>query len=304
MKNKDYLSIGGVIMLEIVFNDSEKAALKIAKNRFRGATDNIDKKSSKTELDKPFEDQAIGRSSQDVICIGFSFDIGDISGEIDGIERQNVFSKVWGRFNFNKKDQEQFFQNQRQDFERLLYAVNHNIPIRIWKSNTPDSICGFYFICHVLRDIDSKISTISLPESNQVSKSEIVSYSKWSEVAVEKFQQFLPLERQLSRIEKQVFSDHWCDLIAENAPLRAIISGKLISVPEHFYDQFITRNLPDGNFSMIRLIGTILTKYNLGISDSWYALRIDKMIAENKLIVIKDKDTSHPYGKILRKAKI
>ena len=39
----------------------------------------------------------------------------------------------------------------------------------------------------------------------------------------------------------------------------------------------------------------------LKISDSWYALRIEKMIEENKLIVVENKDSSHPYGKVLRK---
>jgi hypothetical protein len=33
----------------------------------------------------------------------------------------------------------------------------------------------------------------------------------------------------------------------------------------------------------------------------WYALRIEKMIEENKLIVVDEKDPSHPYGKVLRK---
>ena len=52
---------------------------------------------------------------------------------------------------------------------------------------------------------------------------------------------------------------------------------------------------------MARLIGKLLGEYSLGISDSWYALRIDKMIEENKLIVVENKDPSHPYGKVLRK---
>ena len=44
------------------------------------------------------------------------------SGKIDGNERQNVFRKVWGRFDFDNKEQEQFFQNQRKDMEKLLSA--------------------------------------------------------------------------------------------------------------------------------------------------------------------------------------
>ena len=52
---------------------------------------------------------------------------------------------------------------------------------------------------------------------------------------------------------------------------------------------------------MARFIGKLLGKYSLGISDSWYALRIDKMIEENKLVVVENRDSSHPYGKVLRK---
>lgn len=138
-------------------------------------------------------------------------------------------------------------------------------------------------------------------EKEQFFLNEIVEYSHWGEVEAGKFYQFLPLEKQLTQIEKIVVSDHWIDLMVENAPLRAIINGKLTSVPENFYDFIITKNLPNNDFNMARFIGKLLGKYGLGISDSWYALRIDKMIEENKIIVIENKDPSHPYGKVLRK---
>jgi hypothetical protein len=66
--------------------------------------------------------------------------------------------------------------------------------------------------------------------------------------------------------------------MAENAPLRANINGKLTSVPENFYDFIITNNLPDDDFIMARFIGKLLGEYRLGISDSWYALRINRLV--------------------------
>ncbi len=36
-------------------------------------------------------------------------------------------------------------------------------------------------------------------------------------------------------------------------------------------------------------------------SDSWYASRLDKMVNEQRIIMVENKDPSHPYGKILRK---
>lgn len=296
-------------MLEVVFSDSTKGSMKIAKNydeksMLGGAIGYIGKKLSKAELKKHFEGQAVGGDSQDVVYIGFALDIGDISGEFDGIERQNVFQKVWGRFNFDDNEQEQFFHNQRKDMEKLLSAAINGTPIRIWKSNTPYSTCGFYFICNVLRNIDCKINVVSLPEYRQGPENEIVIYRDWGQIQSGKLYQFLTLEKQLSQSEKRMFSNCWCDLVRENAPLRAIVNGKLISVPEDYYDYIITKNIPDDDFLMARLIGKIMGNYDLGVSDSWYALRIDKMIEEKKLIIVENKDISHPYGKILKKAMI
>lgn len=52
---------------------------------------------------------------------------------------------------------------------------------------------------------------------------------------------------------------------------------------------------------MSRLIGNILGKYPLGVSDGWYALRINKMIEENILKVVSDNSISHPDQKVLKK---
>jgi hypothetical protein len=149
-------------MLEVVFSDSEKGSMKVAKNynaktMLGGANGYIGKKPTKAELEKHFEGQSVGGNSQDVVNIGFFLDIGGISGEIDGNERQDIFRKLWGRFVFDKKEQEQFFQNQRRDMEKLLSAAKDGIPIRIWKSNAPYSACGFHFVCHLLENIDCNI---------------------------------------------------------------------------------------------------------------------------------------------------
>ncbi len=283
-KNSRYykivLLIGGKLVLEVLFSDSEKGSMKTAKH---------------------LKGKAVEGNSQDVVNIGFLLDIGDISGAIDGNERQNVFRKVWGRFYFEDKEQEQFFQNQYEDMEKLMSAAKDGIPIRVWKSNAPYSMCGFYYVCNLLRGIECNISVVSLPKHNQVSENEIVEYSHWGEVSAGDFYQFLSLEKQVTQTEKRILSNDWNDLMLENAPLRAIINGKLTSVPENFYDFIIANNLPDNDFIMAQFIGKLLGKYRIGISDSWYAYRIDKMIEENKLIVIENKDTSHPYGKVLRK---
>lgn len=297
---------GGEYMLEVVFRDSTKGAMKMAKNYNKknmigGAIGYIGKKPSKKELGKQFEGESIGGSSRDVISIGFNLDIGDITGEIDSQMRKNEFIRVLGSVNFEDNEVEQFFNSQREDFNRLLAAAKGGEPIRVWKSNTPFSTCAYAFLCDALLNIGCKISTISLPEYWKTSESTIQSCTDWAELSPGQFYRFLPLEREISDIEMRLQSNLWNTLKAENAPLRALVNGKLISVPEDFYDHIIIRNIPDGEVVMAQLIGTILGKYPLGVGDGWYALRIKKMIDENKLEIVADKDTSHPYGKVLRK---
>jgi len=148
-----------------------------SKNMHRGAVSYIGKKPTKAELEKHFEGKAVGGNSHDVVNIGFSLDIGDISGAIDGNERQTIFRKLWGRFDFEDKEREQIFQDQRKDMEKLLSAAKEGIPIRIWKSNAPYSDCGFHFVCNLLRSIDCNISVVPLPKYNLISENEIIEYS-------------------------------------------------------------------------------------------------------------------------------
>lgn len=296
-------------MLEVVFSDSAKASMMMAKryndiNMMDGPTGYIGKKPSKREIKKQNEGKAIGGSSEDVVYIGFSLDVGDISGEIDDLKRQEVFHNVWNSVNFNEEETERFFNDQREDLEKLLSAAKKGEPIRIWKGNSPFSACGFAFTCYVLRNIDCKISVISLPEYRETSNNTIEYYTNWGEIAPGQLYSFLSYEQELSDMEKHIQSNLWKDLKRENEPLRAIVNDKLISVPEDFYDHLILKNIPNKEFVMSQLIGEILCKYELGVGDGWYALRIKNMIKKNKLEIVGEKKPYHPYGKILKKTTI
>jgi hypothetical protein len=266
-----------------------------------GTVGYIGKKPKKAELQKLFEGKAIGGSSSEVVNIGFNLDIGDISGEIDGKERKDVFRKLWGIYSFDDSKTEDFFERQRQDLIKLKNAASNGKTIRIWKSNAPYSTCGFYYVCYILKDIDCDIRVVELPEYKIISEKETVYYSSWGEVSAGKFYEFLPLERKFSLLDKKVISDLWRTLIQENSPLRTNLIGRLISVPENFYDSIITNNIPESVFIMARFIGKLIGDHRIGVGDSWYALRIEKMIKDKLIILVEDKDKSHPYAKVLRR---
>ena len=101
----------------------------------------------------------------------------------------------------------------------------------------------------------------------------------------------LPLHRNGGRCRKRTV-------------LRAVINGRLFSVPEDFYDHFIRSEIENQNdeFQEGQLIGRILGKYQLGISDGWLAMRIEKMIENGKLQIITNAPSDCPaYHRVIRK---
>lgn len=296
-------------MLEVVFSDSEKGAMRLAKRYDETAMHNgpisyIGKKPSKAELKelkRRYAGKPVGGDPSEVVSIGFLLDIGAIDGELDGAARIEVLRRLWGRFNFDGNASVGFFQSCRADADKLLSAAQSGTPLRLWVSSAPYSVCGFYYVCYLLREIDCQINIIFLPDYMETENG-AVSYSTWGEVMPGQFYRFLPLQRTVSAGEKRMRAEKWRALMLENAPLRAVVNGMLLSVPETFYDSIILNNLPDGEFVMAKLIGDLLGTYRIGVSDSWYALRIEQMIADGVLTVVCEGDASHPYGKQLKKA--
>ena len=97
-------------------------------------------------------------------------------------------------------------------------------------------------------------------------------------------------KKELSEHEQKVFAARWDELKEEDAPLRVLINGCLVGVKEDFYDFLIRRELPEGEIIQARLIGNLLLKYPLGISDSWYMNRIKHMIETGEIKVVKEAD--------------
>lgn len=78
------------------------------------------------------------------------------------------------------------------------------------------------------------------------------------------------------------------ELEEENAPLRAIINGSLVSVPADFYDHFIRRELEkqEDPFMEARFIGHIMNTYPFGIGDELLHQRIEAFIEKGLLQVV------------------
>lgn len=99
-------------------------------------------------------------------------------------------------------------------------------------------------------------------------------------------------------------AEHWRALRKENASLRAVINGKLVSVSENIYDKYILGEitLQPSEFCEASVIGSVISKYQLGIGDDFIAHRIEKFIGDGTLEFTGNKSGSgRIYNRILRK---
>ncbi|MCI9360871.1 MAG: DUF1835 domain-containing protein [Hungatella sp.] len=232
-----------------------------------------------------------------VICLGFMLDIGDIKEAPDSPYRKDLifsmlYQEQWEELR-NHKDEMQktgsFYEKELTRLEKFLEAGED---IRLWYSDAPYSRCGLCFVCNWMKNFENRVSVVKLPEY-QVKENSVTFHRNWGNAAAEELSGFLKLEKVLSKQERKMYELCWAELVDENAPLRAMINGRLTGVEEDFYDFLIWRRLTRQPVKEARLIGDILGRDPISIGDWWYASRIDAFIAQGKIRVCEDSKSKY-----------
>ncbi len=264
-------------MIEVLFGESEAASMKVAKSK---AIHKIEDGSTavlgrgQRSLPRPEHTGWMEGSPDEVICLGFLLDIGDIGEAVDSDYRKELIYSLYARGAWSEN--EDMDRELRQlcdvycgELDRLKSFLAAGEDIRIWYSSSPYSLCGFYHLCSILQSCRNKISVVKLPECVVKPKC-IVTLYNWGEVAAEEFAGFLTEERPLPPEEIRMYSSRWNELKKDGSHLRALVNGTLLGVPETFYDFLIWRRLGSKPIKQARLIGDILGSTPVGVSDIWY----------------------------------
>lgn len=192
-----------------------------------------------------------------------------------------------------------------EDMEQLIHKLNSGDDIRVWYSSAPDEICGFYWLMdrlRVLSNAHGNIYAIKQPQFEETDEN-IVSHTGWGEVSLQDISKYTSIPKQISDPMRRIIGNLWKGLQRENAPFRAEVNGWLCSVPEHFYDHYIEREIDrqQNVFNEAVLIGEVIGRNMLGISDSLIHQRIESMIEKGHLEIENQADNSE-YCRYLRKA--
>lgn len=315
-------------MLEVVFSDSAAGALSVAfghKDSLAGAAgviflhaeDNAISKAELERLQREAEDEAnrswansipLEGNPKNIINLPLALSVGGISETGIGAEREAAISLLMGTYPDMASDVvNNLLNTAHKSFTMLLEQAKKGASIRVWSSRNPDERCGLYWLMEQLRPIGLEqldITLVELPEWESRSDGCVVRYNSWGDIEPYLFGKMALLGNKLPANYLRGLANHWKELQAENANLRAVLNGELVSVPESLYDVFILRELEkqEDEFMEARLVGRVLGEYQLGISDSWISLRIEHFIKDGLLTPVTTSKSDDPiYHRLLRK---
>lgn len=241
----------------------------------------------------------------DVLCFSSPFSMGEIDEDGIGEKRRETLLRLC-RGDDGKRAEDLFEKDEESLFALIRRAKNAE-PVRVWSGETPDEVCGAYFIIEQLSRIGPgkpDVSLVKLPEFYERADGTAVRYIGFGEVEPELFGEFVKKGRKLPYNIIIHMAEHWRALRKENASLRAVINGMLVSVSENIYDKYILGEiaLQPSEFCEASVIGSVISKYQFGIGDDFIAHRIEKFIGDGTLDFTGNKSGSGSvYKRILRK---
>ena len=243
---------------------------------------------------------------KDIYAFELALSVGDISEDIPAIKRQMVLEDLLtAALPGDKPMAARSVSEARENLHQILTRWGQGEDLRIWTSDCPDDRCGMVWLLAQLDGLKNrgKVWLVALPEWVDRGDNTLVQYRGWGEVEPGDWMKFSACQQEAPAILLRACRHQWKMLQEENAPLRAVVNGTLMSVPETFYDhvlQWALSRQPE-EFSVGHLLAETLHK-QMGVGDGWFALRTEKLIQEGVLTVVKEAPPDDiRYRRIVRK---
>ena len=236
----------------------------------------------------------LGGTAADVLGLSLGLEMGDIREPLGEARRELL--RRW--YDGNDEAADQDWQETLESADRLR-ACGPGDAVRIWVDHTPSSACGLLHAASLRKDTEAAVSVVPLPRWREEGKA-VVSYQGWGEVEPELFGHFLSREEPVPPLILGVMASRWRELQQENAPLRAVVNGRVRSVEEDFYDGLIRKHIPAGQTKIANIIGNVLGQEWPGIGDVWLAERIRWMLSTGELRMVRE-DTERFYSSVVEK---
>lgn len=157
---------------------------------------------------------------------------------------------------------------------------------RIWYSSSAMEMCGFYYLCNVLKDYETEVYAVELPQVFTIGDKP-KQIASWGMAHTYEFGYLVENQKLLQKHEIEYRASLWQELVEENAPLRAVISKVLTSVPADFYDGIIMSRFTGTTIHENEWVSEIMSMY-LGISSGFVEQRIWEMSKNGVIALVQD----------------
>lgn len=302
-------------MLEVIFSDSAAGSMEFAMHHIEtviGSTLTQEEQQDAECHETQNWANAIPLQSRrsDLISLPLLLSIGAVDEPGIGAKREAALHMVYACYPRGADAPPAFAKTAQKNLSILLERARNGETIRVWSSNNPDEMCGTYWLMAQLCANGLEhlpVTQVSLPSFLERPDGIVVQYTNWGEVEPYLFGHMAQMGKPLPINQIRAMAQRWHQLQQENAPLRAVLNGQLVSAPETLYDSFIHREIDVQavEFQQAVVVGSVLGKYQLGISDCWIALRMEQFIRDGLLEAVTQPELDSPvYRRILRKRSI
>ncbi len=225
---------------------------------------------------------------EDVIYSQYSLEHGEIRPDRFEAGRQ-AWADVFFE-GFPERIKRRSLREDARRFQQILRKVKRGKAVRIWYADNPSSMCGFYHLVYSLQQTDCRVFAVEMPEKLGYGGQDVD--RAWGMASVDAVISCLPLERELTKEDRDGIAQKWRKLAEENAPLRLTVGGELISVPSDYLDEEILSRVSEGEeISIVGLVGRAAGYSDHFISTVFIESRIRSMIKDGVLVLMKEVKT-------------
>lgn len=160
-------------------------------------------------------------------------------------------------------------------------AIAASEPLRIWVDDGADARIGLAWLCARTQQTRMAVQCVHLPNSVAVTAPPLrfMQYASMGEREPTSLAGEAKRAVTLTQPERRAWALEWDRLRSDNAPLRAVINGNVVSVPVDFYDDLLRAVYRPGA-NPVATIGAALGAYPIGVPDWWWAHRLRVITGE------------------------
>ncbi len=275
-------------LIEIVFSGTAYGGLRVATSSHPENIKHI--KQEANDFGNGVAPKAM-ETPEGILSFEFYWDLGYLDKPEDSEYRMKLPASLyyWHHVRFHPEDEDELLSGGEQNIKALKalrLLAEKGKSFRIWYSSNAMEMAGFYYICNILKDYDVEVYAVELPGLISIGDKPKQNCS-WGMAHSYEFGYLVENQRILSEKEIAYIASLWRELVDENAPLRAVISNRLVSVPADFYDSIIMNCFDGYTIRENEWVSEIMSMF-LGLDCGFVEHRIWEMGKAGAITLIKD----------------